>query len=94
MTRSLLQPLRTRRPVRHSSSNHAELDVTSLSPGTRKTLATIGALWVSFAASASAVDATSRNGNSPASRSAMTSQSALNSPDAPSKDVCLSSVSQ
>ena len=54
MTRSLLRPIRTRRVARPSTppnteNNHAN----SLSPGTRKTLAAIGALWVSFAVSAS-----------------------------------------
>lgn len=58
MTRSLLQPLRTRRVV-HSGNPHPSEridDRAPLTPGTRKTLATIGALWVSFAVTASSSD--------------------------------------
>ena len=56
MTRSILQPIRTRRavrtttPVRPESANPPP----ALSPGTRRTLAAIGALWISFGVTASA----------------------------------------
>jgi mono/diheme cytochrome c family protein len=54
MTRSVLQPVRTRRIARASNPSPGKTpDHKSLSPATRKTLATIGALWVSFAVSAS-----------------------------------------
>jgi hypothetical protein len=56
MTRSLLRPLRTRRVAprsSHSRSNSAAKSLT-VTPATRKTVAAIGALWVSFAVTASA----------------------------------------
>lgn len=46
MTRSLLQPIRTRRVARLAS---APVKSPSLTPRTRQTLSAIGALWVSFA---------------------------------------------
>ena len=54
MTRSLLRPIRTRR-VRTTASTRPEAAATqsTLTPGTRQTLATIGALWLTFAVSAS-----------------------------------------
>ena len=54
MTRSLLRPLRTRR-VRNSEPllDHAKDQSPALTPDTRKTLAAIGALWVSFAVTVS-----------------------------------------
>jgi hypothetical protein len=52
MHRSLLQPIRTCRVIRTESpqreDSNADLGMT---PGTRKTLAAIGALWVAFATS-------------------------------------------
>ena len=56
MTRSLLRPVRTRRVLRTSTVHCADAspETESLTPGTRKTLAAIGALWVSFAVTASA----------------------------------------
>jgi mono/diheme cytochrome c family protein len=56
MTRSLLRPVRTRRIVRHAAPPPGKPDstITNVSPGTRRTLAAIGALWVSFATTASA----------------------------------------
>jgi hypothetical protein len=55
MTRSLLRPIRTRRVVRNSNALASEAgEKKVVSPATRKTLAAIGALWVSFAATASA----------------------------------------
>jgi hypothetical protein len=54
MTRSLLRPIRTRRIVRNTAPLPRETNrANSITPGTRKTLAAIGALWVSFAVSAS-----------------------------------------
>ena len=54
MTRSLLRPIRTRRIVRSSAPLPSGTSpANSITPGTRKTLAAIGALWVSFAVSAS-----------------------------------------
>jgi hypothetical protein len=54
MTRSLLRPIRTRRVAHPSTpSNTENTAANTLSPSTRKTLASIGALWVSFAVSAS-----------------------------------------
>jgi hypothetical protein len=54
MTRSLLRPIRTRRIVRSSTPLPSQTNsANSITPGTRKTLAAIGALWVSFAVSAS-----------------------------------------
>lgn len=53
--RSLLRPLRTRRLPRPANPPPADTvgpEDASLTPGTRKTLAAIGALWVSFAISA------------------------------------------
>jgi predicted HAD superfamily phosphohydrolase len=55
MTRSLLQPIRTRRVV-HSAPlvlRKTDEENSTLTPGTRKTLAAIGALWVSFAVTSS-----------------------------------------
>ena len=54
MTRSVLRPIRTRRVARSSlpPANDTQ-GINSITPGTRKTLAAIGALWVSFAVSAS-----------------------------------------
>jgi len=55
MTRSLLPPIRTRRysrlgsPLRHPAPD-------GLSPGTRRTVAAIGALLVSFATSVAATN--------------------------------------
>ena len=51
MTRSLLQPIRTRRVVHsaHPVPRKTDEENSTLTPGTRKTLAAIGALWVSFA---------------------------------------------
>lgn len=46
MTRSLLQPLRTRRKARVTSP---PVKTPPLTPSTVKTLSAIGALWVSFA---------------------------------------------
>jgi hypothetical protein len=57
MTRSLLRPIRTRRIAHLSvpaSNGTGTDDVDTLTPNTRKTLAAIGALWVSFATSVSA----------------------------------------
>jgi hypothetical protein len=57
MTRSVLQPIRSRRvtpTASRSQLNPPNSKVPSLTPATRKTLATIGALWVSFAVTASA----------------------------------------
>ena len=50
MTRSILRPIRTRRvlPVQPIPRD------ADLTPGTRKTLAAIGTLWVSFAVTATA----------------------------------------
>jgi hypothetical protein len=54
MTRSLLRPIRTRRIVRSSTPLRSQTNrANSITPRTRKTLAAIGALWVSFAVSAS-----------------------------------------
>lgn len=53
MTRSLLPPIRTRRYSRLSGPMRRPAQ-DGLSPGTRKTVATIGALLVSFAYSAAA----------------------------------------
>lgn len=51
MTRSLLRPIRTRRvAVPTSTHKPAEGEYAALTPATRKTLAAIGALWVSFGA--------------------------------------------
>jgi hypothetical protein len=51
MTRSLLQPIRTRRMASFNPSPTPGADkVSALTPATRKTLAAIGALWVSFGA--------------------------------------------
>ena len=54
MTRSVLRPIRTRR-IAHPSNlpKNETTPPTTITPGTRKTLAAIGALWVSFAVSAS-----------------------------------------
>ena len=61
MTRSLLRPIRTRRVARPSTPANTENNrAKSISPGTRKTLASIGALWVSFAVSASASTASAK----------------------------------
>ena len=56
MTRSLLQPVRRHsvHPTLDFSGDEAHTDPSALTPGTRKTLATIGELWLSFAATASA----------------------------------------
>jgi hypothetical protein len=57
MTRSVLQPIRSRRMTRtvpRSHVNTPDSKVSALTPATRKTLATIGALCVSFAVTASA----------------------------------------
>jgi hypothetical protein len=57
MTRSVLQPIRSRRVTRtatHPWRDNAGSKVPALTPATRKTLAAIGALWVSFAVTASA----------------------------------------
>lgn len=53
MTRSLLQPIRSRRVVHsaHPLPRKTDDENSTLTPGTRKTLAAIGALWVSFAVS-------------------------------------------
>lgn len=54
MTRSVLRPIRTRRIAHISNLPKSETTpTTTITPGTRKTLAAIGALWVSFAVSAS-----------------------------------------
>jgi hypothetical protein len=61
MTRSILRPIRTRRVARPSTSpNIDNNNANSISPSTRKTLAAIGALWVSFAVSASVSASTSK----------------------------------
>jgi mono/diheme cytochrome c family protein len=57
MTRSVLQPIRSRRLVRTSPQalrNESGVKNTSPTPATRQTLAAIGALWVSFAVTSSA----------------------------------------
>ena len=52
MTRSVLRPIRTRRVLRNTApASEAANDAATLTPGTRKTLAAIGSLWVSFAVS-------------------------------------------
>ena len=58
MTRSALRPVRTRRLShrRARSRNDPAIDKLAVTPATRKTLAAIGALWVSFAVTASASD--------------------------------------
>jgi hypothetical protein len=48
MTRSLLRPIRTRR-VRHATVTPEDFAPASPSAGTRRTVAAIGALWLSFA---------------------------------------------
>src|SRR5690606_7711297 len=55
-TRSVLRPVRTRRigHRRTRSRNEPATKTLMVTPTTRKTLATIGALWVSFAVTASA----------------------------------------
>jgi hypothetical protein len=55
MTRSLLQPIRTRRIAHAIAGERKDAHPTApaLTPGTRETLAAIGALWLSFASSAS-----------------------------------------
>jgi mono/diheme cytochrome c family protein len=66
MTRQLLRPVRTRRVTRNATPPvAAKTPINTLTPGTRKTLAAIGALWVSFAvtASANAVGATGSAAN-------------------------------
>ena len=50
MTRSVLRPIRTRRVLPTQPVPRDE----DLTPGTRKTLAAIGTLWVSFAVTATA----------------------------------------
>jgi hypothetical protein len=67
MTRSLLQPIRTRRFARPIAplSNDGDIDTGAMTPNTRKTLAAIGALWVSFATSVSG--STPAPANAPAS---------------------------
>ena len=51
MTRSLLQPIRTRRVASVTPTSTPDPGKTpALTPATRKTLAAIGALWVSFGA--------------------------------------------
>ena len=50
MTRSVLQPIRTRRLAHAGSVSHAR-KAPAFTPATRKTLAAIGALWVSFGTS-------------------------------------------
>jgi hypothetical protein len=62
MTRSLLQPIRSRRVIRSRNPYPSEVidDSAMLTPGTRQTLAAIGALWVSFAVTASS-SGTGRN---------------------------------
>ena len=59
MTRSLLRPLRTRRVICTvaAQQNDSSAEAPTMTPGTRKTLAAIGALWVTFATSASATPA-------------------------------------
>jgi len=56
MTRSLLPPIRTRRLHRLGGSFSRPADE-SLTPGTRRTVAAIGALLVSFAVSSAATSA-------------------------------------
>jgi hypothetical protein len=55
MTRSVFRPVRTRRVLRAGAAQLLDLEpgTGSPTPGTRKTLAAIGALWVSFAVTAS-----------------------------------------
>jgi hypothetical protein len=61
MTRSILQPIRTRRVATGGQLlRETAGDVAALTPGTRKTLAAIGALWVSFAVTSSGKSAPSR----------------------------------
>jgi hypothetical protein len=63
MTRSVLQPIRSRRvvrAVRRSSRDDANIKNPALTPATRKTLSAIGALWVSFAVTASATASSNR----------------------------------
>lgn len=62
MTRSVLQPLRPRRVATSGKSLRHETNpgVTTLTPGTRQTLAAIGALWVSFAVTSSGKSASCR----------------------------------
>jgi len=55
MTRSLLPPIRTRRYSRLGSPLRRPAP-DGLSPGTRRTVAAIGALLVSFAVSVTAAD--------------------------------------
>lgn len=55
MTRSLLPPIRTRRYARLGSPLRRPAH-DGLSPGTRRTVAAIGALLVSFAISSAATD--------------------------------------
>jgi hypothetical protein len=52
MTRSLLQPIRTRRVVQATpATGQTPRQATqTFTPATRQTLAAIGALWVSFGA--------------------------------------------
>ena len=55
MTRSVLQPIRSRRIVRPTQpAPDPAARTTKLSPATRKTIAAIGALMVSFGVNASA----------------------------------------
>jgi hypothetical protein len=56
MTRSLLPPIRTRRFQRLNGSTHRPAP-DGLTPGTRRTVAAIGALLVSFAVSSAATSA-------------------------------------
>jgi len=56
MTRSLLPPIRTRRYARLGSPLRRPAH-DGLSPGTRRTVAAIGALLVSFATSVAATNA-------------------------------------
>ena len=68
MTRSVLQPIRSRRVSRAPSSVQRDLNATSpkLSPATRKTIAAIGALWLSFTATSSGTPANLSSASAPA----------------------------
>lgn len=77
MTRSLLQPIRTRRVVRSTAAarSNALHKNPRLTPTTRKTLAAIGALWISFASTTSADPTAARH--SPENSTAPSAQTAV-----------------
>lgn len=66
MTRSLLPPIRTRRYLRGAGSR-LRPGIGDLTPGTRRTVAAIGALLVSFATAATATARTGCSASTPAS---------------------------